>query len=313
MEEENELKELEDEEERYIKRMESDKKAMDNTESFIQESDHSKINNLSHIKDKKEVNKPKEEVHKEESDQYDDTFEDLEIDEADYDPKKIPDLNLDMKHVSSSWNPKKQREKDQKLIQNYLKDKKKMNEMDRRVAEQELVLKKFDQEEIVSEDSEIPSKTSSPTGKLDRSKKTPSPHKPVETKVTKKKSLEVVREVTHPDRDEGTTSEDDMKVNTHDPKPKFDEKGNIKFEFRDDELPELNTEMLAAIRDQLLLQKMYEQDLQNFKKFKNTKAYKKKRSVTKVISSHHSYTRSNKVEITFRVPYEKQTIQLWQE
>lgn len=286
MEEEEELKELEDQEEKYIKRMESDKKAMDNTESYIQESDHSKINNLSHLKGKK----IEPEEHKEESDQYDDTFEELEVDEELL--NKMPLPNLDMKQVSS-WNPKNQREKDQQLIQNYLKDKEKLSEMDRRVAEQELVLKKYDKEEEVSEDSGVPSKNSTPVGKLNQSKRTPSPVKPVETKVINKKSLEIVRETTFPDRDEGTTSEEDMKVDTYDGRPKFDQKGNIKFEFKDDELPELDTEMLAAIRDQLLLQKMYEQDLENFKKFKSTKAYKKKRSITKAISSHHSYTKSN--------------------
>ena len=54
-------------------------------------------------------------------------------------------------------------------------------------------------------------------------------------------------------------------------------------------IPELDANMLEKIRDQLLLQKMYEDDLKKFKKFKTTQNRKKKKGLNRKGTSTMKY------------------------
>jgi len=286
-------------EDAYAQKIEKNKHLMENTESFIQESksDISKANknDVSGSEKNKDKNivrtfskmKPQ---NKRINDMVDDSEDVIDItdDEILPSPQKPKLMPMDKKQ-SSEWNPAKQRDKDKKLIQNYLKDKEMMNENDRRVAEQELTYKKYNNAESLND-----SRTSTPEvdsfDKMEKLSKHDSSYRSVHKQPSSK--LEVVKETTIPNR-EGSTSEDEpIYTQKKDPEPELDERGNLKFEFKESNLPELDSETLALIRDQLLLQKMYENDLQNFKKFKKTKKFKKKRSAARTATSYKSSTQS---------------------
>ena len=65
---------------------------------------------------------------------------------------------------------------------------------------------------------------------------------------------------------------------TRDTKQDYISRDTAEFKPKEQELPELDVEMLAAIRDQLLLQKMYENDLEKFKSYKKTTKGKKRKT-----------------------------------
>lgn len=306
----------------YVKKLTNDKKLMDNTESFVDDSEISKpkkadiSKDLSdkgklNLKDKQKTPQkemsPKKEVKKsqlpvpvekqqeksETTDQYEDDFL-----PDDYGENFEPMKNDQMKAMSSAWDPRKEKDKMKNRIETYLKDKDKLTKEEQRLAEQELIFNKNQQDESNYSDSKISSKNSSFVDlKEDLKLKRQSPETKNSPSKQRFQPLEVIRETSIPQREE---SQPFQKVYSgprktgsfgEEPQPKVDEKGNLKMEFQEKELPELDTEILAAIRDQLLLQKMYENDLKNFKKFKNTQKGKKKKSASKVAGKRQSQSR----------------------
>jgi hypothetical protein len=174
-----------------------------------------------------------------------------------------------------------------KLIEVHLKDKSQLTNDENRIAEQQLMLKKnystyLDKSENNSKQDISIEKEDSRKSSVRKSKDSIKKRSPViekskvkESPVTYKiqKKLTMVNEASDPSEETYTP----RKYN--DPEPRFDDRGKAKFEFQDENLPQLDVDTLAKIRDQLLLQKMYENDLQNFKKFKKTKG--KKRTKTR--------------------------------
>lgn len=129
-----------------------------------------------------------------------------------------------------------------------------MSKEERRLVEQELVFErdKIDgttEQDISSHSESLPVKKQSPVPNF-------------------KKKLTVVEESVSPrekDSDSSQRYHSKESVSKVEPVPRVDEKGKMIFEFKENNLPELNIEMLAMIRDQLLLQKMYENDLDTYK------------------------------------------------
>ena len=192
--------------------------------------------------------------------QYDEAFEDLDDDEFE---REVPvmDGKLD-KIQSKEWNPIEDNRKMKERINKFRHNYDDLTEEEKKLAEQELV---FERNAIDNSFSQSDKHNQS-------SDKTPI--KKESPPLNYKKKLTVVKEEPILTTEENVTSEEyrpkSNRVIDKDPKPRVNEKGETVYEFKEKDLPELDIETLAVIRDQLLLQKMYENDLKTFKKFKNS-------------------------------------------
>ena len=298
----------------YVKKITSDKKMMDITESFAEDSEISKPKKADISKDLSEKPKPapkdvspKKEVKKfqppapvekqKEKSETTDQYDDDDFLPEDYGEDIEPIQTNKMKQMSSAWDPRKEKEKMNDRIQTYLKDKEKLTKEEQRLAEQEMIFNKDQQDDSRFSDSKLSSKNSSFVDTREDTKlKRHSPETKLNTSKHRFEPLEVIREDSIPQREESQPFQKVFiakKTGTfrEEPEPKVDEKGNLKMEFQEKELPELDTEILAAIRDQLLLQKMYKNDLENFKKFKKTQKGKKKKGASKAAGKRQTHSR----------------------
>jgi hypothetical protein len=185
-----------------------------------------------------------------------------------------------------------------KLVEVHLKDKSKLTTDENRIAEQQLMLKKnystyLDKSGNTSKEDIIAEKEDSWKSSINRSKEVVKKRSPVidnlkakdkspvmnksKSKSTIQKKLTMVDEASDPS-EEAYTPDRYSSRERKDPDPQFDNRGKVRFEFQDENLPQLDVDTLAKIRDQLLLQKMYENDLQNFKKFKKRKGNKRNKT-----------------------------------
>lgn len=270
----------------YAEKLASARKMMDDTHSFEQDSksdiskvikdsknvskitDRSKLTDRSKVSNKEKAPQPKlnKKYDADDAVEFSDDDED-EIMSDDYAEKVKEIKSIGNKQVSEEWNPNSEQKFTDKLVELYLKDKSQLTNDEKRLAEQQLMLKKHY--------SGVSKSHYSSSGETESLRK-PSPvMEKAKSKSNVQKKLTVVRETTDPS-DDVYTPREYSEYKNNDPEPKFDDKGKLKFEFQDQDLPELDVNMLAKIRDQLLLQKMYENDLEKFKKFKKTKGKKGK-------------------------------------
>lgn len=267
-------------EDQYAEKLASARKMMDDTNSFEQDSKSdvsrlikdsknvSKLTDRSKLSNKEKAPQPKlnKKYDADDAVEFSDEDDDDDVMSDDYAEKVKEIKSIGKKQISEEWDPRKEQNFTDKLIELYLKDKSQLTNDEKRLAEQQLMLKKH-------YSGNMTKSFRSSSGETESLKK-PSPVME-KTKSKVQKKLTVVREITDPSEDIYTPREytDDR---PNDPEPKFDSKGKLKFDFQDQELPELDVDTLAKIRDQLLLQKMYENDLEKFKKFKKTKGKKGK-------------------------------------
>jgi hypothetical protein len=262
-------------------------------------SDVSKLINKSKISNQEKKPQTKLEKKYDIDDAVEFSDDDDDINSDDYADKVNEITNIKNKQVSEEWNPKNEKKFMDKLIELHLKDKSQLTNDENRIAEQQLMLKKnystyLDKSGSPSKHDISAEKENSWRSSVNRSKEVIKKRSPVIEKIKAKekspvmnkskskgkiqKKLTMVNEASDPSEETYTPKKYSSKKR-NDPDPQFDDRGKVKFEFQDENLPQLDVDTLAKIRDQLLLQKMYENDLQNFKKFKKTKG--KKRTKTR--------------------------------
>lgn len=201
--------------------------------------------------------------------QYDEVMDDLEDDDLDDEEeliKNVPELDGKLAKIQSKeWNPVDDHKRMKDMVEKYRSNYDDLSKDDKKLVEQELLYHReindnsFSQSDRINQSSEK-SKASPP--------------------LNYKKKLTVVEEENNHRSSDENIGLDEYKpkptqVVKKDPEPRVNEKGEAVVEFKEKDLPELDIETLAAIRDQLLLQKMYENDLKSFKKFKSTQKQQK--------------------------------------
>lgn len=285
------------EDDAYSKHIKQSREMMDKTESFKDDT-KSDINNSKSIntskdisiKDKQkltdrskgEVKPPAKPEQKQTSSkivtqkrppvqQYDEVMDDLDDEDLDDEEefvKKVPTMDDKLAKIQSKdWSPAEDHKRMKDMVDKYRNNYEDLSKDDKRLVEQELLYHREISDHSYSQSEKVNQSS-------DKSKASPP--------LNYKKKLTVVEEEHHRSSDENLLSDKYIpkttKVIKKDPEPRVNEKGEAIIEFKEKELPELDIETLAAIRDQLLLQKMYENDLKSFKKFKSSQKQPKGKS-----------------------------------